>query len=361
MPQLVRQSLWERTPENVFRLDLTEDRARELESLWDQAVAFGDICRINYGAQVSSAERGGFGRDRYLAKSAEGMADPRKFYEGSEMRPFGMTWGGQWLDWRPEEFYGPRTETLFTSEKLSVRHISGDADTFVAWVDTHGYFTDHGVIHAVPYHIAAVEPSYRVTPEQAERSVNYPLFFLLGVIMSLPVLRYYAELYATGSLQGAFSHVYPNTLKALPIPRLDSPPSDVPPDWRTRIDQALTTRAAARAFPNRREASAVLAAVALHRQELEMGRHKREEDFRAFVVAHQPLWRWPRGQSLENPPDENAFLERMAGNLPTVTSMDALRSEFRRCVGEAQADREEAALLQSALDALAARLFASAR
>jgi hypothetical protein len=49
-----------------------------------------------------------------------------------------------------------------------------------------------------------------VTSEQEATSRCYSLFYLLGILMSRPAVELYAELYATGSLQGAFSHVYPD-------------------------------------------------------------------------------------------------------------------------------------------------------
>jgi TaqI-like C-terminal specificity domain len=325
-------------------------------------VQFGDICRINYGAQISSRERGGFGRDEHLHEDAEALQDAKKFYEGSNMRPFGMTWAGAYLDWRPPLFYGPRTTSLFENEKLSIRHISGDADTFVAWVDRNHYYTDHGVIHCVPYHAVAHEPTYRVTEHQAQHSRNYPLFFLLGVVMSRPVLTYYAELFATGSLQGAFSHVYPETVKELPIPRLTEPLGDPAADWTRRTDElaggAVDRGTLRRLFPTRNESAATLAAVAERRQQLEGERAQRAMDFRDFMRTRLGGWGWPRGQSLDAPSTEDDFLQSLADQLDTVQAMTAVRDAFRKETTEARRAAEAAANLQRAMDALAERVFA---
>src|SRR5690348_3522509 len=165
----VQQSLWEHTPNNVFRVDLTQERAEQLGALLEYSASFRDICRINYGAQISSVagtrEEGHFGKDRYLASSPDGMSNPKRFYDGDAMRAYGMSWAGLWLDYQPDLFYGPRKAALFENPKVSIRYVSGDADTFLAWVDNESYYTDHLVIHAVPYHLAQSEPSYRVTEE----------------------------------------------------------------------------------------------------------------------------------------------------------------------------------------------------
>jgi hypothetical protein len=360
----VPQALWSETPGNVFRTDLTLERLGELDRLRENAVEFREICRINYGAQISSKEKGAFGRERYLARSDEGMDDPRKFYEGSNMRPYGMDYDGFWVDMgRRAEMYGPRKRELFERPKLSVRHISGDFDSFVAWVDEDHYYTDHGVIHAVPYFELA--GAYRVTQTQVDVSRHYPLFFLLGVLMSRPASQLYAELYATGSLQGAFSHVYPNMVKGLPIPKLESLPAEAPKDWFERLSEQvvrghLSRSGVRRALGGRLQAAAALEAAARRRQAVELRRGRRRADFLAFMRVQEPSWRWRRNESLENPPDETAFLQTVGTNLISLDLMEAVRKEFRHSVAAAAADVLEAETLQGFIDALAGALYAGA-
>jgi hypothetical protein len=100
---------------------------------------------------------------------------------------------------------------------------------------------------------------------------------------SVPMMStsaYYAHLYATGSLQGAFSHVYPDTVKALPIPILTEPPPDPPTDWWDRVREScpggnLSRQAMRRAFRSRGELASVIGAIAERRQQVEARREKR--------------------------------------------------------------------------------------
>jgi TaqI-like C-terminal specificity domain len=361
----IPQALWERTPSNVFRTDLTTDRLETLERLRGNAIEFKDICRINYGAQISSKTKGAFGRDRYLAKGRTGMEDPKKFYEGSNMRPFAMLYDGVYVDMgRKEEMYGPRTAGFFESDKLSVRHISGDFDSFVAWVDKDHYYTDHGVIHAVPYHALKKEPIYKITEVQKVTSMRYPLFYLLGILMSRSALALYSELYATGSLQGAFSHVYPNMVKSLPVPKLNEHPGDEPDDWFDRLAKEakigrLSRTAVGRALRTRSEVAAALTGAARRRQEREFEREKRRRDFVDFMGLQTPGWHWKRGESLEAPPDEMTFLRSLGDDLISINTMNVARSEFRAATVAAQAAAGDAAVLQGMIDALAATLYAT--
>lgn len=362
----VPQSLWKKTPFNVFRVDLTEARAAELDALLKNSTPFRDICRINYGAQISSTagvhEAGHFGKDEYLADSSSGLDNPKKYYDGDAMRPYGMHWPGTWLDYRPDLFYGPRKPALFENPKVSVRYVSGDADTFLAWVDQEGYYTDHLVIHATPYHSIRSEPSYRVTDVDAERSRLYPLFYLLGIIMSRPVLRYYADLYATGSLQGAFSHVYPDTVKTLPIPTLMQAPPEPPEDWRESAKalsggRRVTRAAIRRTFRNRHTVAGVLTAAARSRQQVEAARRSRAENFAALMDSRSPGWRWPSGHSLESPADEATVLRSLGEKSVSIATVTAVRDAYQRETSAAMADVSEAELLQRILDALSDFLF----
>jgi hypothetical protein len=367
----VRQALWRQTPYNAFRTDLTQERADELAALLQHSTLFGDICRINYGAQISTpegaADEAHKGKATRLGPSSDGMENPKKYYDGDAMRPYGMTWPGTYLDYSPNPrvMYGPRKLALFENDKLSIRYVSGDSDTFLAWVDLDHYYTDHLVIHAVPYHAVQGEPSYRVSDEQAERSRQYPLFYLLGVIMSLPALRYYAELYATGSLQGAFSHVYPDTVKALPIPILRSLPQEPPDDWWDRGrdlvsgGRRVSPTAIRRAFKKRSVVASVLAAAAERRQEVEGRRATRADAFIAFMDSRSPGWRWPRGHSLEEPPEENVFLRTVSDDMVSMQAVAAIRSAFHEQTAASQAEVGEAAQLQEIIDALSARLYAT--
>jgi hypothetical protein len=358
----IPQELWAQTPQNVFRTDLTKRRFEELQRLRKNAIELREICRVNYGAQISSKEKGAFGRERYLGKKPDGMAAPKKFYEGSDMRPYAMTWDGYYVDMGPrEEMYGPRAPSLFESNKLSIRHISGDFDSFVAWVDAEHYYTDHGVIHAVPFEFLADE-DYEVSPEQVEISRRYPLFYLLGILLSRSALGLYAELYATGSLQGAFSHVYPDMVKGLPIPELRERPGEAVGDWFAGLDRELSkgrlsVAAVRRVFPQRDQVAAALTAAAERRQGLEAQRERRNSDFLTFMRVRGNGWRWGRGESLENPPDEGAFLGALGGVLVDIATMNAVRDEFRQGVAAAVADAHEADVLESMIDALAATMY----
>ena len=183
--------------------------------------------------------------------------------------------------------------------------------------------------------------------------------------MSRPALELYAELYATGSLQGAFSHVYPDMVKGLPIPMLRKAPGDAPRDWFSRFagqasGERFSRAGVRRAFgSDRDQIAAVLSAAAERRQQLEFARGRRRNDFLDFMQIHSVGWRWKRGDSLEVAPDETAFLQTLGEDLISLSTMNAVRGEFRRATSAAKQDAAEAKVLQAMLDALAASLYST--
>ena len=261
--------------------------------------------------------------------------------------------------------YGPRTRAFFESPKLSVRYVSGENDSFLAWVDEEAhYYTDHLVIHAVPWHFLGSTDRYLPTPEQLERSRMMPLWFLLGSLMSDSVVSYYRELYATGSLQGDYSHVYPETVKLLPVPRLDEPPAEAPPEWQERLrDLPRGQRAAewlGRRFGDRSTVASVVAAAARRRQEIAFALLELERDFVDWMHATVGGgWRWGPGESLLNPPPLDVFNERLQGEGLRFAAYTEVRDTFVRLTDEAATLSNEAGLLQSGLNAGVAYLFRS--
>jgi hypothetical protein len=80
-----------------------------------------NVCYVAYGAQISSAAAGEFGRDRHMSTTGDGMQEPKRLYEGRDMRPFAIVDKGLWLDYRPEEMYGPRTRAFFSEALSAIR------------------------------------------------------------------------------------------------------------------------------------------------------------------------------------------------------------------------------------------------
>ena len=360
----IPQQIWREAPEHRFRHDFTPAILSWLSAVRKRSLLLRDICYVSYGAQLSSKEKGGFKRERYLGSSDEGMQNPKRFVEGSDMEPFAVHWRGRWLDWQPEQIYGARFPELFTSPKLLIRHISGDEDTLVAAFDPaldpeRALYTDHGVILAIPYqHLNGLRQG--VSDEAMDLARRFDPWYLLGCICSRLVSRYYDLMFATGSLQGEFSHVYPAAAKQLPIadtPAVDRKgapslrtlcelfglqPSDA--EARRLLEQIGVTAgpAAAGAIANCAEQIAAVCDSLSHAG----------ADFATWFAARYSVpWHGASGAALVAGVDDDDLYASIPGQ-PDVAEFSAARNALSDAIASAKALAEERTILRSALNAL---------
>ncbi|TKX74247.1 hypothetical protein EXE46_10415 [Halorubrum sp. GN11_10-6_MGM] len=179
----------------------------------------GNICYVNYGAQISSKEKGGFGKSHFL--SEEYKEGYKKFFEGKNISRYHIEWPEIYLDYQPSEIYGPRHSKLFESEKIAVRYVSADDDSILAAFDDRGMYTDHLTVLCTMYD--NVEGTDLRTDFEGfdKLETNYSLKAILAIVNSSVDNFYYANRFATGSLQGDYSHVYPQSVRKFPLPNVD--------------------------------------------------------------------------------------------------------------------------------------------
>ena len=165
---------------------------------------------------MSSKKKGEFGKQYLLTKEPKG--NPKKFFEGKDLSRFRIRYRDLKLDYIPQIMYGPRVPELFESPKLIVRHISGNNDTLISTVDYSGYYCDHGLILATDYKTLKSEDRTKFKGYAIIEDHNYTPEFILGVLNSRLMSFFYRNVYATGSLQGSYSHVYPKHVRDFPLP-----------------------------------------------------------------------------------------------------------------------------------------------
>ncbi|KAA9400688.1 hypothetical protein Har1131_18580 [Haloarcula sp. CBA1131] len=197
-----------------------------LDKIEETSRKMGDICYVNYGAQISSKEKGGFGKQELLYE--EPGENRVKFFEGKNISRYHIEWPGLYLEYRDSEMYGPRHPHLFECEKLAIRYVSDSDDSLLAAFDASGMYTDHLVVLCTPY--ANIEGTDLRQNFDGFDRVNheYDLQYLQAVVASTVESFYYASRFATGSLQGSYSHVYPQSVRDFPIPDID---------FQTEIDE----------------------------------------------------------------------------------------------------------------------------
>jgi hypothetical protein len=186
-----------------------------IEKIEANSHKLGNICYINYGAQVSSKIKGAFKKSDVVSKIKSGNS--KRFVEGKDVHRWELAYRDLWLDYKKDELYGPRFEELFEIDKLLIRKISDRGHRIAATLDKNGYYTDDGCVIAAlfqdlsPVLIDSKYFGYDVLEQE------YKLNFILSQILSSVATFYFKNRFSTESLQGETSHTYPMSVRALPI------------------------------------------------------------------------------------------------------------------------------------------------
>ncbi len=240
---LVSQSQMLEQHESMLRLDLSKEATRLVRKLDRCSVKFGDLCYVNYGAQMSSKEKGKFGKEHVIRDLKENK-NCREMISGRDLYRYSAKWAGKYVDWSfAPKMYGPRWPEFFELPKIMIRDITG-THRIEATYDTNGYYCDHTVLCALRN--IDVENWKPVDAKAIEASKAYNLAFLAGVVASKCVSAYfYLVLSGEGVRTGGGFHTYPETIRNFPVPKLDmSKPIDKSRHDKmvALVEQLLTTK-----------------------------------------------------------------------------------------------------------------------
>ncbi|MBD3156248.1 N-6 DNA methylase, partial [Candidatus Peregrinibacteria bacterium] len=195
---------WRKSSDYRFNTSADNDIFTLLEKIETNSIRLGNICYINYGAQVSSKIKSGFKKAEVVGKVKAGNS--KRFVEGKDVHRWELAYRDLWLDYRKNELYGPRFEELFETDKILVRKISDKGHRVAATYDNNGYYTDDGCVIAILFtsldNILTEETyfDYEVT------KLEYDLKFVLSQLISSITTFYFKNRFSTESLQGETSH-----------------------------------------------------------------------------------------------------------------------------------------------------------
>lgn len=208
--------------EAMFRLDLTKDASSLIKTIESNGITLGKLCYVNYGAQMSSkaGAHPKFGKQHVLRESKVSNTC-RPMISGRELYRHEILWEGRYVEWAlADQMYGSRWPGFFELPKLMIRDLTGTHRLETA-LDLKGFYCDHTVLCALRHcDVAEWKP---LKDDQPDASGQYDMRFLAGVVGSTVISAYsYLVLSGEGVRTGGGFHTYPQSIRALPIPRLDA-------------------------------------------------------------------------------------------------------------------------------------------
>ena len=215
----IQQKVWYDLHQSQFRYESDSTTMEIIEKMNKTGIRLGNIYYINLGAQMYSRKKGEFGKQYLLTKDPK--ENPKKFFEGKDITRYGLKYRNLYMDYLPELMYDGKCIELFESPKLITRQISGKNESLIFTLDKNGFYCDHNLILATDYKNLKPEDRTKFKGYDIIEDHNYTPEFILCILNSKLMSFFYRNVYATGSLQGSYSHVYPKHVRDFPLPNFE--------------------------------------------------------------------------------------------------------------------------------------------
>jgi len=207
-------------PAQQFRSEGAAGVAADLlKRIENQSVRLGQYCYVMIGATTHSKDRASFHKADILTSFPKGNAKP--FFDGKNLGRYEIVRDGRYLDYRRDEMYGPRVPELFESPKIVVRNVTDENERLIVAFDNDGLFCDDLVNCITPYENVQGTGAQTNFEGYPRLSMHIPsLQYTLAIVASSLMSWYFRSVFATGTLQGSYSHTYPQQVRAFPIRRI---------------------------------------------------------------------------------------------------------------------------------------------
>ena len=145
------------------------------------------------------------------------MGNAKPFVDGKTISRYVVEWDGRYLDYRQTQMYGPRFPELFESPKLLLRKRTGENERLIAVFDADHYYCDDTVLVLTYYEFLVNTNAVQSFDGYVRIKPPYPsLKYILALLNSTLYTHLFKLSFATGTLQGSYSDVYPQQVRALP-------------------------------------------------------------------------------------------------------------------------------------------------
>ena len=234
----IQQTEWLSSENCQIRFQLANPTIRNLgNGIWTNSIRLGQFCYVMVGATVHSKDSGSFTKADIVSKQEVGNA--KRFIDGKNLQRYDINWDGRYINYRQDEMYGPRVPELFESEKIVVRDVTGADEQLIVSYDNSGFYCDH-LITCITYYENVEHTTAQTHFEGYDRIfLPYPSLTYVTALLGSSLLTWLFRVYfATGTLQGSYSHTYPQQVRSMPIRRINF---TTPADERDRqLEKAKT-------------------------------------------------------------------------------------------------------------------------
>ncbi len=203
----------------TFRTDIRPQDLALLDKVSKGSVMLGSICCVNPGVVAHSGEHSpvSFTKDDVIHNVYE--SGYKKYVTGREISRYCIMWSGQYMDYesKAKYFHRPKFPELFERSKIIVRRVSGENNRLIIAYDENGYYSNDNLIHMILWGDDILKLQNPGKIQIYKPYGEFDLKFIAGIVGSRLISYLFSKFYATGTLQGTYSAVYPEDLRKIPI------------------------------------------------------------------------------------------------------------------------------------------------
>ena len=217
----INQAEWLSSENYQIRFQLGNPIVRSLgNKIWANSIRLGQFCYVMVGASTHSKDKKSFTKADII--STQEIGNAKRFIDGKNLRRYDIDWNGRYIDYRQDEMYGPRFPELFESEKVVVRDVTGANEQLIVSYDNSGFYCDNLIV-CVTYYENVKHTTAKTNFKGYDRiSPPYPSLSYTTALLGSSLMTWLFRVYfATGTLQGSYSHTYPQQVRAMPIRRIN--------------------------------------------------------------------------------------------------------------------------------------------
>ncbi|RKU17102.1 hypothetical protein C6500_16100 [Candidatus Poribacteria bacterium] len=216
----IQQTEWFSSENYQIRFQLADPTIRSIgNKVWANSIRLGQFCYVMLGSTTHSKDRGSFTKADIVSKQEIGNA--KRFIDGKNLQRYDINWDERYIDYRQDEMYGPRVPELFESEKIVVRNLTGANEQVIISYDNSGFYCDDLVV-CVTYYENLEHTTAQIDFKGYDRiALPYSLTYATALLGSSLLTWLFRVYFATGTLQGSYSHTYPQQVRAMPIRRIN--------------------------------------------------------------------------------------------------------------------------------------------
>lgn len=214
---IIKQSIFNDTDENNFRINLTKEKIQIIEKIKNDSIKLENICSVNYWLRPSS-------KDWKLWKN-DFIYDYSNNWNYVKYAEWKDLWywkikNNMYLNYSPNIMYNPMFIELFENNKLVwLRTLSDIWKLRFNYDDKWVFFNDSVVLLTLWYLLEWVNNitiNRTINDEKITTSKNFSYKYLQGILNS-KIIKFFVN-----ELLYDWTHFYPNHMKQLPIKQIYS-------------------------------------------------------------------------------------------------------------------------------------------